>query len=314
MLDYEPQFLKLNPSYDLVRVPEDGFAVEQAEPVSLRGQKRELYLIPQGERFAEIDPFAEDRYLLDFVGYGATPSTRRQGVVLDDAQLLGWCNRYGTPETELVVTGDGRVLPSMSLRRLHNLQRSVATAFNIAGIVRRGAVEELREMVDPRACRVKGLPPLHGDLIRGYIDRRAPMTASLDDRRLVIAGAVLQRVLNENMQGSIRLLWDGDNGGYTLRFVPSAPAAVLWLRIARFLAGEEAVAGKGKQKRFSTLERCAICGCWDFGLSEYKKGELKGERYHPGCYDSSRVTEWRAKKRKQKDASRTTREASMSTT
>ena len=119
------------------------------------------------------------------------------------------------------------------------------------------------------------------------------MSASLDDRRLVVAEAVLQRVLNENMQGSIRLLWDGDNGGYVLRFVPSTPAAVLWLRIARFLAGEEMVPGKGKQKQFSTLERCEICGCWDFGLSEYRKGELEGKHYHARCYDSKRVEEWR---------------------
>jgi hypothetical protein len=182
----------------------------------------------------------------------------------------------------------------MSLSKLRSLQRSIATTFSLVGIVRRRAVEELRSLVDPKTRQVVGLPPLKGDLVHAYIDRRTPATASADDKRLVIAEAALQQVLNKNMKGSIRLLWD-DGGGFALRFVPESLAAVLWLRLARFLAGEEMVPAKRKQKQYSELERCNVCGTWDFGLSEYRKGENIGKHYHENCESSERVKAHRKK-------------------
>lgn len=220
---------------------------------------------------------------------------------MTDQQLLDWCSHYGLPEQTLVITGNtegtegGSVVSGMSLSRLRSLQRSIATAFSLVGIVRRRAVEELRRIVDPKTRQVAGLPPLQGDLVHAYIDRRTPATASADDKRLVVAEAALQQVLNKNMKGSIRLLWDDDGSGFALRFVPESLAAVLWLRVGRFLAGEEMVPAKGKQKQYSELERCHICKAWDFHLREYRKGENIGKHYHENCESSERVKAHRKK-------------------
>lgn len=300
MMDSEPRFLKLTPAYDAVRVYQ-GYTIADGEPLSLRGHRREPFVIPQGEDYIELDPFAQDRHLLDFVGVGGTRNTRQQGVFLTDPQLLDWCSRYGLPEQTLVVAGEtgeadgGKVVSGMSLSKLRSLQRSIATAFSLVGIVRLRAVEELRSLVDPKTRQVAGLPPLKGDLVHAYIDRRTPATASADDKRLVIAEAALQTLLNERMRGSVKLLWDGDGGGFALRFVPESFSAVLWLRLARFLAGEEMVPAKGKQKQYSELERCHICKTWDFHLCEYRKGENTGKHYHENCESSERVKEHRKK-------------------
>lgn len=304
-MESEPRFLKLNPAFDLVRVYRE-YAIVDGEPLSLPGRPKEPFVIPQGEDFIELDPFSEDRHLLDFVGVGDTRGTRRQGIHLSDPQLLDWCSRYGLPEQTLVITGDtggaegGKVVSGMSLSWLRSLQRSVATVFSLVGIVRRRTVEELRRLVDPKTRQVAGLPSVRGDLVHAYIDRRTPATASADDKRLVIAEAALQQVLNKNMRGSVKLLWDSDGGGFALRFAPESLAAVLWLRLARFAAGEEMVPAKGKQKQYSELERCHICKTWDFHLSEYRKGENKGKHYHINCEDSRRVKEHRERRKSKK--------------
>lgn len=300
----EPEFTFLNPSFHLLGVPVDGYEVVEGEDLNT-GKKRR-FVFPRGPEVREYDPMSAERLLIDFVGRGDEPKTREQGIILTESELISFVKRYGVPFTEpFTPAGDKEVVfNSISMKGLSSFQRHITGIFRLSDMVLRRAYKSLQPLVEEKQGRVF-LRDDRRDFLKidtgsPYASRRLKMEMTLDERRLTVAEMALQQEINRHIQGHIRLLYN-EEGKYSLRFCPDSLASVLWLRLARFLAGEEMFPRKFGQKRTVTMRRCVLCGTWDFGLALYRTGEHRGEYYHRSCNDSRRVIEWRVKRKDSSD-------------